>query len=585
MTTTAKKNGLLLSSVALSALLAAWALFPAAAQAQYLDYRASEKPSVETNLDVLDAAPNDAPLAPPPVVRAPVYAPVKLHAPAPAVQLTPPPTAPQPVAATVPLLKPQAAPAATAAAPQAQPVMPRQDASYAQSDVTDIDWQDPRPAPTAQVFAAPAPQPKPVPPLVTADDIAAIPAPVAAKPPVMQAPQPAPQMTPPPAAPVVAAAPVIKPVPAAQRTAPVHQGPYDAAAIKWQGDAPLASGRSTYKPSLLATDDEDTAPSVANAPAPATAPLAPTPSPVVAAAPAAPQAPAAPAAAVLKPLEAMTEAPAPQKPTEPETAPVMSQAPVPELPKTTELSAQSEPALGKTTTDALRQPVSTEMPASPAPFVDSDAENGDDILALATAAKEADAAPAEDVTAEVNAPAAKIAAVTTAAETAKASVPVKAPVEVPAEKPQAAAPAKAETKDTDAAAVPAAETGKTVVAALSSAPATAAPVLKGGVPTMDDLSLKFKGNASELDAQTQDKLRALLPLLSGDDHRRIQVRAYASGEKGSKSSARRISLSRALSVRSFLMDNGVKPARVDVRAMGTETDRAPLDRVDILFER
>jgi outer membrane protein OmpA-like peptidoglycan-associated protein len=69
------------------------------------------------------------------------------------------------------------------------------------------------------------------------------------------------------------------------------------------------------------------------------------------------------------------------------------------------------------------------------------------------------------------------------------------------------------------------------------------------------------------------------------DGGRLQVRGYAAGEDGSKSSARRIALSRALSVRSYLMDKGVKAKRVDVRAMGSETDRNPLDRVDLIFQR
>lgn len=105
------------------------------------------------------------------------------------------------------------------------------------------------------------------------------------------------------------------------------------------------------------------------------------------------------------------------------------------------------------------------------------------------------------------------------------------------------------------------------------------------VPTMADLTLEFDGTSSELTDGTQQKLVNLLPILKEDQNRRLAVHAYASGEDGSKSSARRISLSRALAVRSFLMDNGVKPTRVDVRALGLETDRKPLERVDLVFAR
>jgi outer membrane protein OmpA-like peptidoglycan-associated protein len=105
------------------------------------------------------------------------------------------------------------------------------------------------------------------------------------------------------------------------------------------------------------------------------------------------------------------------------------------------------------------------------------------------------------------------------------------------------------------------------------------------VPTVSDLSIEFTGNESNLSAAAQEKLKNIVGQLKDMGDTRIQVRAYAAGEDGSKSSARRISLSRALAVRSFLMDNGIKPNRVDVRALGTETDRSPIDRVDLVFAR
>lgn len=105
------------------------------------------------------------------------------------------------------------------------------------------------------------------------------------------------------------------------------------------------------------------------------------------------------------------------------------------------------------------------------------------------------------------------------------------------------------------------------------------------VPTLADLTLEFDGSSSELSDDTRQKLVNIIPHLTESDARRLAVHAYASGEDGSKSSARRISLSRALAVRAFLMDNGVQPTRVDVRALGLETDRKPLERVDLVFAR
>src|SRR5690606_37758523 len=112
-----------------------------------------------------------------------------------------------------------------------------------------------------------------------------------------------------------------------------------------------------------------------------------------------------------------------------------------------------------------------------------------------------------------------------------------------------------------------------------------APTEEIVVPTLADLTLEFKDASSELSDDTRQKLTNLLPLLKEDESRRLAVHAYASGEDGSKSSARRISLSRALAVRAYLMDNGIKPTRVDVRALGLETDRKPLERVDLVFAR
>lgn len=107
----------------------------------------------------------------------------------------------------------------------------------------------------------------------------------------------------------------------------------------------------------------------------------------------------------------------------------------------------------------------------------------------------------------------------------------------------------------------------------------------GAVPSISDLSLVFDVNENEVTEKHQKQLQSVIAHLNEAPGTRLQIRAYASGDDGSKSSARRISLSRALSIRSFLMDNQIKPTRVDVRALGTETDRPPLDRADLIFVR
>ena len=49
------------------------------------------------------------------------------------------------------------------------------------------------------------------------------------------------------------------------------------------------------------------------------------------------------------------------------------------------------------------------------------------------------------------------------------------------------------------------------------------------------------------------------------------------------SQARRLSLSRALTVRSYLISQGVRSTRIDVRALGARASDGPADRVDLLI--
>ncbi len=66
-----------------------------------------------------------------------------------------------------------------------------------------------------------------------------------------------------------------------------------------------------------------------------------------------------------------------------------------------------------------------------------------------------------------------------------------------------------------------------------------------------------------------------------DPSLRLQLLAYAGGESLSPSKARRLSLSRALSARTFLIENGLRSTRIDVRALGDTATDEPVNRVDI----
>jgi outer membrane protein OmpA-like peptidoglycan-associated protein len=79
---------------------------------------------------------------------------------------------------------------------------------------------------------------------------------------------------------------------------------------------------------------------------------------------------------------------------------------------------------------------------------------------------------------------------------------------------------------------------------------------------------------AELDRLTEE-------LLQIED--RIQLKAFAGGTADRPSTARRLSLSRALSVRSHLIEKGLRSTRIDVRALGVPGDGGPNDRVDVIL--
>ena len=96
------------------------------------------------------------------------------------------------------------------------------------------------------------------------------------------------------------------------------------------------------------------------------------------------------------------------------------------------------------------------------------------------------------------------------------------------------------------------------------------------------LSIPFASESPELPGDAEGKLRAIAEQLAANDALRAQVKAYADGSSGSASTARRLSLSRALAVRSVLIELGVRSTRIDVRALGDRNEGGAPDRVDIL---
>lgn len=96
------------------------------------------------------------------------------------------------------------------------------------------------------------------------------------------------------------------------------------------------------------------------------------------------------------------------------------------------------------------------------------------------------------------------------------------------------------------------------------------------------LRIEFSGSGTRLTPAAEESLRAVAAAVTEADGR-LQLQAFAGGSGDSASGARRTSLSRALAVRSFLIEAGVRSTRVDVRALGTAADSGPAERVDVLY--
>lgn len=138
-----------------------------------------------------------------------------------------------------------------------------------------------------------------------------------------------------------------------------------------------------------------------------------------------------------------------------------------------------------------------------------------------------------------------------APEAAPAPAPAATPAQAPAAKPAGSA---TETASTNAAA---------------------------GSSTPNSLSVDFPAEETRLPKTALTGLTDLAKKLVAEENLRVQLMAYAGGTNLSPSKARRLSLSRALSVRSFLIDKGVRSTRIDVRALGNKTTQEPKNRVDV----
>ena len=161
---------------------------------------------------------------------------------------------------------------------------------------------------------------------------------------------------------------------------------------------------------------------------------------------------------------------------------------------------------------------------------------------------------------------APVAAAPVTAPTPIAPTPIAPAPIAPAPAPVAAAPAPAP-----------------VVAAPAPAPqVAAAPAARAASDQLGRLN--FATGSAELAGDARTALTPVIGEMNRDAAARLQLQAYASGGDDQGGQARRLSLSRALAVRGYLIEQGIASTRIDVRALGRASEGPP-DRVDILMVR
>jgi outer membrane protein OmpA-like peptidoglycan-associated protein len=97
--------------------------------------------------------------------------------------------------------------------------------------------------------------------------------------------------------------------------------------------------------------------------------------------------------------------------------------------------------------------------------------------------------------------------------------------------------------------------------------------------------LVFQTGVTELSPEDEAAIRDLAKSLPAPETESINVVAYAAGKADDPSTARRLSLSRGMAVRSVLLASGVPSAQIYVRALGAAATDGPEDQVDLIVTR
>jgi outer membrane protein OmpA-like peptidoglycan-associated protein len=181
------------------------------------------------------------------------------------------------------------------------------------------------------------------------------------------------------------------------------------------------------------------------------------------------------------------------------------------------------------------------------------------------------------------------AALTPPASAKPASAPDSAatPAPVPASAQTAAASEPAKIPEPLAVTPPPPRPSPTETPPAAAAPAPPPPTQTAAVQSGDAAGVKtrmlFDAGSAELNDTAKAALDALAERLSADENLRIRLQAFASGNDETAPEARRLSLKRALNVRSHLVKRNIRNTRMDVQALGIKSGDGPADRVDAVI--
>jgi len=115
--------------------------------------------------------------------------------------------------------------------------------------------------------------------------------------------------------------------------------------------------------------------------------------------------------------------------------------------------------------------------------------------------------------------------------------------------------------------------------------AVARPPAAGAPPvnTAPAERILFQPDETSLADAARRELDRLASRLSADSRLYVQLVAYAGAGGGDASQARRLSLTRALAARSYLVDHGVEIKQIDVRPLGNKFEPGgEADRIDLV---